>query len=266
MVLFPGTKINLGLHITERRPDGFHHIETIFYPLSYSDILEVVPSGEFNFEVSGLPIPGKASENLVVKAWDLMRRSYGAGPVNVRLHKVVPPGSGLGGGSADAAAMVRVLNTLFKLELPDKELQQAASLLGSDCAFFINARPSLATGRGEVLTSFDFSLEGYAIALVLPDIPVSTAEAYRQCHPAERDVSLREIVQMPVDQWRGRLVNDFERLPLIPAEIHDIKQQLYDAGALYAAMSGSGSAVFGIFEEKTALDSLQNGKLIWVPA
>ena len=264
MVLFPGIKINLGLQITGKRPDGFHDIVTVFFPLAYSDILEVVPAPVFSFNTSGLNIPGRDEDNLVVQAWKLMYDRYNAGPVAVHLHKVVPPGSGLGGGSADAAGMIRVLNTLFKLEMKEHAMSAVAAQLGSDCAFFTGNKPALASGRGEVLLSIDVSLKGYAVALILPGIAISTAEAYRYCRPAEPAEDLREIIRLPVSEWKERLVNDFEVIPVVPPEIGQIKAALYRAGALYAAMSGSGSAVFGVFEKQVPLENVKASKVIWM--
>lgn len=263
MILFPGTKINLGLQIVEKRSDGFHNIETIFYPINYSDALEVVSAESFSFTQSGIEIPGEEDDNLVVKAYRLMKERYDFGEVAVHLHKHVPPGTGLGGGSADAAGMIRLIDQLFSLNRPKKELAEVAAALGSDCAFFIYNSPCLATGKGEKLSEIDVCLSGKQIALVLPGIHISTPKAYGQCIPKQPEIGLKTIIQRPMEQWQGLLVNDFESLALIPEVIGHIKQELLNAGAIYAAMSGSGSAVYGIFDERNDLKSLADHQVIW---
>lgn len=264
MILFPGTKINLGLRITEKRSDGFHNLQTVFYPLNYSDILEVVPSDKFAFSSSGVVVTGKQEDNLVIKAYNLMKKKYGLAAVKVHLHKVVPSGTGLGGGSADAAAMVKLLNRLFELKLTEKQMEEDVSALGSDCAFFIRNRPAYGEGKGELLQDIQLSLDDFQFLLVIPNLTVSTAQAYGQCKPLMPEISVKEIVEMPVAKWKDHLTNDFENLPLIPEEIHEIKQQLYDAGAEYASMSGSGSAVFALFKQQSRIKLSEKHRMIWV--
>lgn len=257
MLAFPGTKINLGLSVKRKRTDGFHEVETVFYPLQYSDILEVVPSDSFGFQSSGIEVPGEQNNNLVVKAYDLMRSKYKTSIVKMHLHKLVPPGTGLGGGSADAAAMLTLLDEISGLNLDFEALETIASELGSDCPFFIHRKPSLAKGRGDVLYPLSLSLQGYFIVLVLPQISISTVEAYKQIKPKAPFYPPSEIIQEPVESWKGKLVNDFEELPVVPDEIRQIKAHLYAKGALYASLSGSGSAVFGIFNKKQNVEDLR---------
>lgn len=264
MILFPGTKINLGLRITEKRGDGFHNLQTVFYPLNYSDILEAAPSGKFAFRSSGISVPVKPEDNLVVKAFRLMQEKYEIPNVKIHLHKIVPDGTGLGGGSADAAATIKLLNRVFSLGFSEKQMEEDAVLLGSDCAFFIRNRPVYAEGRGELLQDIQLSLDDFYLLLVIPNLKVSTAQAYGQCNPSMPEIPVKDIVKMPVAVWKHYLKNDFENLPLIPEEIHQIKQQLYGAGAEYASMSGSGSAVFGIFREKVNVRLRENYQKIWV--
>ena len=254
MIVFPGSKINLGLRITEKRKDGYHNLQTVFYPLSFSDMLEAIPAKETSLETSGLQIPGSKESNLALQAIDLMGQHYHIPGFRVHLHKVIPPGSGLGGGSADAAAMIKMINQLAKLNLSENAMIAIASELGADCAFFIKNVPVYATARGDRFETIDFSLKGYTIVVILPGVSISTAQAYRQITPAFPQQPVKEVVQMPLEKWKEHLINDFEKIKDLPAEIFEIKTRLYEAGALYAAMSGSGSAVYGIFENGTAID------------
>ncbi|MBN2486031.1 MAG: 4-(cytidine 5'-diphospho)-2-C-methyl-D-erythritol kinase [Bacteroidales bacterium] len=250
MVLFPNAKINLGLHITDKRPDGFHNIETCFFPIGISDVLEfVVSDSDKAITYSGIAIPGNPLENLCIKAWKLLNEKYSLPAVSIHLHKCIPIGAGLGGGSSDAAFMLKGLNNYFKLGLETGELEHYASQLGSDCAFFIRNTASYATGRGEVLTPINLSLNGYKFVLVKPETHISTPEAYSMVKPKVPDISLAESLHLPVEKWMGTIKNDFEeglfgKYPQIAA----IKESLLASGAVYAAMSGSGSSVFGIFK------------------
>jgi 4-diphosphocytidyl-2-C-methyl-D-erythritol kinase len=252
MILFPNAKINLGLHIVGRRADGFHDLETVMIPVrGLCDALEVIPgSGEAcEFSASGLPIDGPPEKNLCVRAWQSMRERYGVGGVRMHLHKHIPFGAGLGGGSADAAFALRAIGGMFGLGLTEDELETLAAALGSDTAFFVRNRPALAAGRGEVLTPVGIDLSGCYLVVVKPSFGVSTAEAYRHVTPATPEKPLEEIVSAPVADWRNGLKNDFEpslfaRYP----ELARIKARLYEAGAFYASLSGSGSALYGLFE------------------
>lgn len=252
MVLFPNAKINLGLYITEKRSDGYHNIETIFMPISLCDILEFIESEkETTFKSSGIKIPGNEKDNLCVKAWNLINKEFNIPAVEIYLHKQIPIGAGLGGGSADAAFMLRGLNEYFKLGLTSEKLMHFASELGSDCAFFIRNEPCYATGRGEILTPLILNLEHLKILLINPGIHVGTAEAYSMVIPAMPKHSLPDSIKLPVKDWKKFISNDFEKgvfekHPKIAA----IKRSMLDAGAIYAAMSGSGSSVFAIFENE----------------
>lgn len=249
MLVFPNAKINLGLHITARRPDGFHDIETCFYPVEWQDVLEIVPAYRFDFQATGIAIPGQAADNLCTKAWQLLHQRHKAKPVRVHLHKNIPIGGGLGGGSSDAAFMLKALNELQNLSLSDETLANYAAELGSDCAFFIKNQPTLATGRGHEFGSVDLSLADWTIMLVAPDLHISTKEAYGLIKPATPKHNLKDVLSQPVESWKDQLINDFEA-PLYnryPA-LADIKKRLYQAGATYAAMTGSGAVTFGLFK------------------
>lgn len=254
MITFPNAKINLGLNIVRKRPDGYHDLETVFYPVPIEDALEVTPrkeaeSRKCRLRQSGMAIAGNADDNLVVKAYRLLDADFGLPPVDVHLYKHIPSGAGLGGGSADAAFMLKMLNELFALGLTVEQLEAYATRLGADCAFFIGNRPTYAEGIGNVFTPIPLSLEGYWIGIVKPDIFVSTREAFARVVPRQPEVSLQDVVARPVETWRELMANDFEAsvFPQYPA-IADIKQELYRLGAVYASMSGSGSAVYGLFK------------------
>ena len=253
MVVFPNPKINLGLNIVSRRSDGYHNIETIFYPVtSILDVLEIVvaPKGSpTTLTVTGNAIDCPVEKNLVMRAYSLLNQIHSLPNVDIHLHKRIPDGAGLGGGSADAAFMLKALNELFQLGHTQSELSALASTLGADCAFFIYNRPMLGTGIGNDLTPVDVDLSDYEIRMEKPDVSISTKEAYSNVLPAYPEVPLNEIIKRPVEEWRDDLKNDFERsvFPLHP-EIAKIKQRNYELGAVYSSMSGSGSAVFGIFK------------------
>ena len=246
MLLYPNAKINLGLNVVRKRSDGYHDIETLFYPVpQLCDILEIVHTDTFRMQVYGASIVG---ENLCEKAWQLLHVRFGIPPVAIYLYKKIPMGAGLGGGSADAAFTLAGLNELFSIGLPKEELAGLAAQLGSDCAFFIYNRPMLARGRGEILAPLDFSLGDHPLRIFPQDVFVSTREAYAGITPRQPAQPIEAIVRRPVAEWRGRLVNDFEetvfaRHPSLAAA----RDALYADGALYAAMSGSGSALFGIY-------------------
>ena len=257
MIAHPNVKINLGLHILKRRPDGFHELETLFVPYSgISDTLEIVPSEELSIDIikeGGVDWDPK--KDLTVRAYELLRSDFGIPPVKIRLEKTSPVGAGLGGGSSDAAFALRMLSELFSLGLDDARLASYAARLGSDCPFFIYNRPMLGRGRGEILTPFDIEplLKDYRIEVVVPEgISVSTSEAYCGISPRERAPreSLEEILRSGVKEWPERLVNDFEATVFAkyPA-LAGIKAGLYEKGAAYASLSGSGSALFALFKQ-----------------
>ena len=259
MITFPIAKINLGLNVVEKRPDGYHNLQTVFYPVPIKDALEVMVMDEkfpseydCDLKVTTIAIDGDEQRNLVVRAYQLLKQDFPNLPrIHTHLWKGIPTQAGMGGGSSDCAYMLLLLNQLFQLGLTDEQLIQYAAKLGADCAFFILSRPCYAEGIGEKLRPIDLSLSSYHIAVVRPDIPVPTKEAFSRIHPHYPAQSCRDTVLQPVETWHETLVNDFEEsvFALYP-EIGAIKQQLYDMGATYAAMSGSGSALFGLFKEQ----------------
>lgn len=255
MLCFPNAKINLGLHVVSKREDGYHNLETVFYPLKIYDALEVVPVQGLRkdeFYLSGLPVDGDGQNNLVMKALRLMRERHEFPPVEVRLVKKIPFGAGLGGGSADASFMLRLLNDSFELGETDEGLARLALGLGADCPFFVYNRPLLATGVGEVFEEVAVSLAGHYLVLVKPDVHVSTRDAFGGICPQMPDRALKEVISLPVEAWREVMRNDFEATVFAKyPEIAAAKARLYEMGAVYASMSGSGSAVFGIFREET---------------
>lgn len=255
MLLFPNAKINLGLRILRKQPDGFHDIETCMYPIPWCDALEIVKSDTFSFESTGLSINGDSDNNLVVKAYELLKKEYNLSPVKIQLHKVIPMGAGLGGGSSDAAFAIKILSSIFNLDLSPAQMRRYASEIGSDCAFFIDNIAAIATGRGELLQPIDFTLYGLKLILIKPKIHVSTAEAYAGVKPKGEEGILEEIV-MDAERWKSELVNDFEKsiFPL-NKQFEAIKNKLYESGVFYAAMSGSGSTIYGIYEEDDEIDT-----------
>ncbi|MBO5250684.1 MAG: 4-(cytidine 5'-diphospho)-2-C-methyl-D-erythritol kinase [Bacteroidaceae bacterium] len=255
MITYPNAKINLGLNIVEKRPDGYHNLETIFYPINLQDALEVTQregEEEYTLKVSGVPIEGEPENNLVVKAYRLLKKDFPDMPaIDIHMYKHIPTGAGLGGGSADAAFMIKLLNEKFGLGISTEQMEEYAARLGADCAFFIQNKPVFASGIGNIFEPIQLSLKGYYLVLVKPDIFVSTKDAFSQIKPQKPQQSLKDIIRMPVETWRATMKNDFEysvfqKYP----EIAAIKDKLYDMGAVYASMSGSGSSVFGIFREQ----------------
>jgi len=258
MISFPNCKINIGLNIVGKRTDGFHNIETIFFPLALCDALEVLllpdnMSDEFSIE--GVTIDGDPDQNLCMKALRLMQNKITLPKLKIILQKNIPIGAGLGGGSADAAFTLKLINEFGRCGFSDEKLIEMASQLGSDCAFFVINKPVFAEGKGDVMTPVFVNLEGYSIVIVKPPVFVSTAEAYSGVCPKVPEYSLKELVLLPVSEWPGLIRNDFEEtiFPKYP-EIAAIKQSLYEMGAVYASMSGSGSSVFGIFNEPLNAD------------
>ena len=259
MITFPIAKINLGLNVVERRPDGYHNLETVFYPVYIKDALELTmmntrfPSAvDCDIKVTNLHIEGDEQKNLVVKAYRLLKEDFPQLPrVHAHLYKGIPTQAGMGGGSSDCAYMIRLLNEMFTLGLSDERMIQYAARLGADCPFFILSRPAYAEGIGERLQPISLDLSSYYIAVVRPDIPVSTKEAFSLIKPVKPARNCRDIVMQPVETWRNELTNDFEQSVFtLHPEIGAIKEQLYDLGAIYAAMTGSGSSVFGLFREE----------------
>lgn len=251
MITFPNAKINLGLNIVERRPDGYHNIETVFYPIPLTDVLEIVPSstGETTLTCYGNAVDCPPEKNLVMRAYSLLSERVELPPVAMYLYKHIPDGAGLGGGSSDAAHALMMLNKMFGLNIGDEELATMAATLGADCAFFIYNRPMMATGIGDILTDIDVNLKGKTLLLVKPPVGVDTRTAYSRVTPHAAVDSLAATVQLPVTAWDGLLVNEFEPsvFSVLP-QLWIIKARLLDAGAVYAAMSGSGSTIFGIYD------------------
>jgi 4-diphosphocytidyl-2-C-methyl-D-erythritol kinase len=251
MICFPNAKINLGLHIISKRANGYHNLETVFYPLPLCDALEVVwaETNKTTLSQSGIMVNGNPDDNLVMKAFRLLEKDFDLPKMAIYLRKQIPFGAGLGGGSADAAFMLKLLNDFVGLGLSVPQLEKYAGQLGADCPFFIRNRPVFAEGIGDIFTPIELSLQDYHLVLVKPDIHVSTQEAYAGITPKQPVSRLTEIIRLPVKEWKNYLVNDFEegifaRHPVVG----EIKQTLYDMGAIYVSMSGSGSSVFGIFE------------------
>jgi 4-diphosphocytidyl-2-C-methyl-D-erythritol kinase len=256
VVIFPNSKINLGLHVIRKRKDGFHDLETVFYPVPLCDALEIihVPAIEEKtaITVTGLAIDNDPAENISLKAYYLLKKDFDLPVVKIHLHKVIPVGAGLGGGSANGAFTLLLLNKKFNLKISEERLMAYALKLGSDCPFFIRNKVCYATQRGEVLQPIQLDLSSYKLVLVNPGIHINTGWAFSQIRPKENRTSLLEIIQQPVTNWKDNVVNDFE--PAIFEQhpsIKQIKEKLYQNGAVYAAMSGSGSSVYGLFE-KTA--------------
>jgi 4-diphosphocytidyl-2-C-methyl-D-erythritol kinase len=248
MIVFPTAKINIGLHVVSRRLDGYHNLETLFYPVELSDALEMAVANETRISLSGWPVEGPPQQNLVLKAFHLLKKDFDLPPVQFHLHKVIPTGAGLGGGSSDAASTLKMLNDFFQLRLNVAQLKNYAARLGADCPFFIENRPAFATGIGDRLSPVKIDLSNYRIVVLKPEVSVSTAEAYKNIIPAKPEFNLQNLAELSVSQWKETVVNDFEKsvFRLYP-QIEFWKEKLYELGAEFASMSGSGSAVFGIF-------------------
>ena len=264
MVCFPNAKINIGLQIVEKRADGFHNLNSCFYPVGWNDVLEIIPAQTFGFSSSGLAIPGHVAGNLCVKAYDLLKRDFGLPPVQMHLLKIVPIGAGLGGGSADAAFALKLLNDFFDLKLSTNILENYARTLGSDCAFFVQNKPQYCYQKGDQFADIDLSLKGKFIVLAYPNLHISTAEAYAGVRPQKPEIDLQKALKMPVVAWREVVKNDFEnhlfaKYPVLA----QTKAQLYDAGAVYASMTGSGSTLFGIFESAPDLKNFFSNYVVW---
>lgn len=266
MIVFPNIKINLGLSITEKRPDGYHNLETVFYPVALEDALEIralpeasLPEADKKITLHqyGMEITGNPEDNLVAKAYSLLDKEFHLPPVEIHLYKHIPSGAGLGGGSSDAAFMLKLLNGHFHLNLSEEQLEIYAATLGADCAFFIKNKPVYAEGIGNIFSPIELSLKGYQIMIVKPDVFVSTREAFANIHPHHPEYPVKEVIRRPVAEWKDILINDFEAsvFPQHPV-IGEIKKELYNQGALYASMSGSGSSVFGLFAPDAALPEI----------
>jgi 4-diphosphocytidyl-2-C-methyl-D-erythritol kinase len=267
MLTKPIAKINLGLNVVEKRPDGYHNLETVFYPVQIEDALEVYPMDpEFpseydcDLKVTNITIDGDEQRNLVVRAYNMLKADFPTLPrIHAHLYKGIPTQAGMGGGSSDCGFMITLLNEMFKLGLSDQQMIDYAARLGADCAFFILNRPCYAEGIGEKLQPIDLDLKGWYLSLVRPDIPVSTREAFALIKPHYPEVNCREVVKQPVESWRDALVNDFEgSVFAVHPELGAVKDRLYDLGATYAAMSGSGSTLFAFSRQPLNLDEFNS--------
>ncbi len=272
MITFPNAKINLGLDIVEKRPDGYHNLETVFYPIPLCDILEITPATDkdapdYTFKMYNAVFEGNDDDNLVIKAYKALAADHKLPKVDISLYKHIPTGAGLGGGSADAAFALKMLNEITALGLTAEELRTYAARIGADCAFFIDNTPAYATGIGNILTPTECNIAGDYLVLVKPDIHVSTKDAYALVTPQKPQVPLTSIAKRPIGQWKGEMKNDFEKSIFAKyPEMAKIKEELYSMGAVYASMSGSGSSFFGIFEEEQDIDHIKSlfpGMFCW---
>lgn len=257
MVVFPNAKINLGLHITEKRSDGYHNIESVFIPIPINDALEITQNKKekTEFSCTGIKIPSDGKANLVERAFSLIRKEYQIPTVDLDLLKNIPIGAGLGGGSADAAKCILGLNTLFQLQIPEKKLYKLATQLGADCAFFIKNKAMYVQGIGNIFTEIDLNLSNYHFIVIYPDIHVSSTDAYKNIISRKPTKDIRDIIKQPIETWRKELKNDFEKSVFKKhPKISYLKQEFYNSGAIYASMSGSGSTVFGIFNNLPKTD------------
>ncbi len=258
MILFPTAKINLGLRVTEKRTDGFHNIESIFYPVPLCDVIEFREASSFQLTVFGKDIPGKSGENLLVKTWQLLQTHFSISPIEVNLLKNIPIGSGLGGGSADATFLLRALNRFFQLNITNKDMLHFATQLGSDCPFFILNKPAFVTGKGDIVQPCHLDLSGYTLIIVVPERPLSTASLFSKTTPVKRENTLREALKLPIKAWQQFLTNDFEKIVFQEYPVLGrIKASLYHQHALYASITGTGSAVYGLFETSPDTEALK---------
>lgn len=266
MINFPNAKINLGLNIVSKREDSYHNLETVFYPIEIKDALEIIVSSENKdqFFETGLKTGTNVQNNLVMKALELLRSRYDIPPLEVHLLKQIPSGAGIGGGSSDAAFMLKLLNKKFELGVTKEELAKMSQILGADCPFFIYNKPLFATGIGEIFHEVELSLENYHLILVKPEVHVSTKDAFNNIIPKKPELSIQEIIKLPVEEWKDKLINDFEAsiFPRFPV-IQNVKDKLYALGAVYASMSGSGSSVYGLFNKKTDFKHLFSDCYVW---
>lgn len=272
MVTFPNAKINLGLDVVAKRPDGYHNLETIFYPVPLQDILEITVTEEegapdYTFKMHNAVFEGDNNDNLVVKAYKILAADHKLPKVEMSLYKNIPTGAGLGGGSADAAFALKMLNEIACLNLSDEQLEAYAARIGADCAFFIKNTPAYATGIGNILSPTVCSISGYHLVLVKPDIHISTKEAYSLVTPAAAETPLTEIAELAVEEWKGKMKNDFEKSVFANhPQMKKIKEELYNMGAVYASMSGSGSAFFGLFTGQQNIEDIEEkfpGMFCW---
>lgn len=254
MISFPGCKINLGLDVLHKRTDGYHEIKSVLFPIPWKDALEIVAAKEFKFTSTGLLIPGNTSNNLCVKAYQLLKEAYTFPPIHIHLHKIIPMGGGLGGGSADGAETLKLINKLFDLKISNSKLKEFAAKLGSDCSFFIENKPQFATGTGVDLELLEINFEGYFLKLINNGTHVSTAEAYGGITFSETQGGIKSVLQQPIESWQGILQNSFESSVFkAHPELEELKNDLIKEGALFVSMTGSGSTLFGIYRKEPSL-------------
>lgn len=270
MLEFSNAKINIGLKIIRKRQDGYHDLETLYYPIGLNDILEFVTDSSYSktpdpeFTNTGILIPDPAKKNLCIKAYHKIKEKFSVPSLRIHLHKVIPPGSGLGGGSSNGAFMIRMLSRAFGLELTEQEMEQMAGELGSDCPFFIRNKPAFATGKGDILSLVSPVLAGYYLVVIYPGIHINTGEAYTRINTVNSGVPLFELIKRPVSEWKNSVRNDFESIIFSDfPEIGKIKEMLYDNGAIYSSLSGSGSSVYGIFEKEISLSGVSGNYFMW---
>lgn len=255
------------MHVNEKRSDGYHNIETVLVPCDWQDVLEIIPDdkpGDVDFKSTGIRLYGNKEKNLCVRAYELIASHYKIPGVRMHLHKIIPVGAGLGGGSCDAAVTIQMLNSIFKLNIPEKDQEEFAREIGSDCAFFIRNKPVIAYGRGDQMESIKLKLKNVFCIIIKPRVHISTSEAYSMIKPLKRNSSLIEFIQLPMSEWKNHIENDFEKTAVekFPV-IKNIKNRLYKLGAIYASMTGSGSAVYGFFSEEKHLDPYFRSSTIW---
>lgn len=259
MIIFPNAKINLGLNIINKREDGYHNLETIFYPVPLCDIMEIIPADKTVLHVSGNKIDCAPEKNLVIKAYEKLKKEFDIPSLDIYLHKIIPDGAGLGGGSADASFMLKAINDLFNLNISNDRLIHISKTLGADCPFFIYNKPMLASGIGEILTPVDLSLKGKGILIIKPNVYVSTKIAFSNIKLGKPECSVKDIIGLPIEQWKNLLKNDFETSVFSEfPQLREIKEELYINHAMYASMSGSGSALYGIFESVNMAEIAKN--------
>ena len=269
MICFPNAKINIGLRVTGKRPDGYHNIESILYPICLTDILEVseqekVSGKGISLDTTGIKMDTPLKENLVFRTAELLRKEYSIPPLSIHLHKLIPIGSGLGGGSSDTAFLLRLLNKKFNIGITEEKLFSIASGLGSDCPFFLNNTSAFISGRGEEIQQMHLNLNRLYLVVVYPDIHIDTSFAYSQITPSKPGLSLQKLIKYPINQWKENIINDFEK-PVFSKypNIRKIKEKLYRMGAIYSSLTGSGSAVYGLFDKETETDGQFGHYLVW---
>ncbi len=264
MLTLANAKINLGLFLTEKRVDGYHNLQTVFYPIKIHDVVELVDAEETSMLIKGIDIPGDASDNICLKAFQTLQRDFNLPQQQIILLKNIPVGAGLGGGSADAAFLIKLVNQKFELGLTDEQMEAYARPLGADCAFFIKNKPTYAFAKGDEFEDLSVDLSKYYLVLVKPPVHVSTAQAYSNINVKQPSTSLKDLIHLPLQDWQAHIFNDFETSVFVKyPEIDEIKTKLYQAGAKFALMSGSGSSVFAIFENEIKLPDLEKENLVF---